>query len=98
MRKLLQSYILLLCIFLLFRTLYIAFSRLYLHPLKTFPGPRLAALTDYYQVFYKVWRNGMFTKHTENLHRLYGSAPFALSVRQTDSHNHFRSGRESLAQ
>ncbi|KAF9039634.1 cytochrome P450 [Hymenopellis radicata] len=86
MHALMQSYISLLCIFLLFRTLYIAFSRLYLHPLKAFPGPRLAALTDYYQAYYEVWRNGMFTRHTEDLHRLYGPV-----VRVRPNELHFQS-------
>ncbi|KAF8905919.1 cytochrome P450 [Mucidula mucida] len=62
-----------------FRTLYIAFSRLYLHPLKTFPGPRLAALTDYYQAFYEVWRNGPVVRVRPNeLHCQSAEAYFAI--------------------
>ncbi|KAF8901808.1 cytochrome P450 [Mucidula mucida] len=54
------------------RFIYLVVYRWYLHPLKTFPGPRLAAITDYYQCYFEVWKNGMFVQHLEELHEIYG--------------------------
>lgn len=46
--------------------------RLYLHPLAKFRGPRLAALTKWYEAYYEIVLKGQFTFHIENLHRKYG--------------------------
>ncbi|KAF8901800.1 cytochrome P450 [Mucidula mucida] len=52
--------------------LYLLVYRVYLHPLKSFPGPRLAAVTNYYQGYFEVWKNGAFVQHLETLHEVYG--------------------------
>lgn len=49
--------------------------RLYLHPLARFPGPKLAALSKYYEFYFEVIRRGQFTFQTQALHKKYGSIP-----------------------
>lgn len=50
----------------------LAIYRLYLSPLAKFPGPKLAALTSWYEAYYEIVLNGQFTFHIEELHRKYG--------------------------
>ena len=52
----------------------LAFYRLFLHPLANFPGPRLAALTRYYEAYFDVVQNGQYTFKIAELHRKYGTA------------------------
>ena len=51
----------------------IAFYRLSLHPLAAFPGPKLAAVTRYYEAYYDIVRNGQYTFKIAELHKRYGS-------------------------
>lgn len=53
---------------------YIVARRLFLHPLKSFPGPRLAAITDLYSAYYEIWMDGRIVSHLEELHRIYGQS------------------------
>ncbi|KAI2641175.1 elymoclavine monooxygenase [Xylaria nigripes] len=46
--------------------------RIYLHPLRNIPGPRLAALSNLYGVYYNVFHDG-FSKSFESLHKHYNS-------------------------
>ncbi len=57
--------------------LYLAVYRLLFHPLKSFPGPRLAALTGWYQTYYEVFCDGLFVQKLEELHKIYGTSPQA---------------------
>ena len=57
---------------LLICTTVLAFYRLVLHPLAKFPGPRLAALTRYYEAYYDVMQDGQYTFKIAELHRSYG--------------------------
>lgn len=50
----------------------LAFYRLYLHPLAKFPGPRLAAITRYYEAYYDVVKNGQYTFRIAEIHQKYG--------------------------
>ena len=50
----------------------LAVYRLYFSPLAQFPGPKLAALTDWYQFYYDVVQVGQFIFHMPHLHRQYG--------------------------
>lgn len=52
--------------------LYGAVSRLYLSPIAKFPGPRLAALTFWYEFYYDVIKRGRYTWQLEKLHEQYG--------------------------
>lgn len=45
--------------------------RLLLHPLAKFPGPKLAALTSWYEAFYDV-TGGRFPDVLTELHEIYG--------------------------
>ncbi|KAF9019732.1 cytochrome P450 [Hymenopellis radicata] len=65
------------------RIFYLVLYRLYFHPLRSFPGPRLAAITDFYQGYYASWKNGMYVKRVEELHHIYGPV---VRVRPNELH------------
>jgi len=46
--------------------------RLYFSPIAHFPGPKLAALTQWYEIYYDIYLNGQFTLHVKDLHDIYG--------------------------
>ena len=63
-------------IFTLF-TLYLAglaVYRLYLSPIAKFPGPKLAALSRWYEFYYDVVLRGQFSNHITELHKIYGKS------------------------
>ncbi|KAL3453317.1 cytochrome P450 [Aspergillus insuetus] len=49
-----------------------AIRRLYFHPLAHIPGPRLAALTWWYEFYYDAIRPGQYIFKIQELHRQYG--------------------------
>ncbi len=54
------------------RLVYGAFDRLYLSPLAKFPGPKLAALTLWYEFYYDVIKRGKYTWVIAKMHENYG--------------------------
>lgn len=54
---------------------YLVVSRLILSPLAKFPGPKLAALSNWYEFYYDVILQGRFTAHLQRLHKRYGGSP-----------------------
>ncbi|KAG4435065.1 hypothetical protein IFR05_009455 [Cadophora sp. M221] len=50
----------------------VTFDRLFLSPLVAFPGPKLAALTNWYEFYYDVILQGKFTSKIQQLHKKYG--------------------------
>jgi hypothetical protein len=50
----------------------LAFYRLFLHPLARFPGPRLAAISRWFEGYYDVVRGGQYTIKIAELHKKYG--------------------------
>lgn len=46
--------------------------RLYWSPLAKFPGPKLAALSNWYEFYYDVFLQGQFTFKIRDLHKKYG--------------------------
>ncbi len=63
-------------------TVVLIFYRLYQHPLAGFPGPFLAAITDYYIVYHDDWKED---DQLEKLHRNYGSVFINLNSVKSDS-------------
>jgi hypothetical protein len=68
---------------------YTAFQRLYLSPIAGFPGPKLAALTWYYQIYYDIYPHyGQYFNHISQLHKIYGPIirinPYELHVSDPD--------------
>ena len=61
-------------------TLFICFAcisiyRLVLHPLSNVPGPKLAALTGWYESYFELFHKGLggqYTFHIQKLHKTYG--------------------------
>ena len=55
-------------------TIGLAIYRLYLGPLANFPGPKLAALTQYYEIYYELIAGGggKFTHQIKKMHEQYG--------------------------
>lgn len=56
----------------LFYLIGLAIYRLYLSPIAKFPGPKLAALSRWYEIYYEVILKGQFTFHIQELHKRYG--------------------------
>ncbi|KAF2965905.1 hypothetical protein GQX73_g7677 [Xylaria multiplex] len=60
------------------------FYRLTLHPLAGFPGPKLAAITRWYEGYYDIVLNGQYTFKIKELHDKYGPviriSPYELHV------------------
>jgi hypothetical protein len=46
--------------------------RLFFHPLARYPGPKLAAATNWYEFYYDVIQEGGFTHQIQELHKQYG--------------------------
>lgn len=53
-------------------TVYGALYRLFFSPIASFPGPRLAALTLWYEFYYDVVKGGQYSWKIEELHKKYG--------------------------
>jgi hypothetical protein len=51
----------------------VAAFRLFFHPLAKFPGPKLAAVTLYYEAYYDVVCYGQYTFKIKELHQKYGA-------------------------
>lgn len=51
----------------------LALYRLFLHPLARFPGPRLAAISRWYEGYYDVILGGQYTLKIADLHKEYGA-------------------------
>ena len=54
---------------------WVTFYRLYLHPLAHFPGPKLAAISRWYEAYYDVVQGGQYTFKIAELHKEYGTSP-----------------------
>ena len=46
--------------------------RLFFSPIAKFPGPKLAAVTGYYEVYYDVLKKGKYLFEIEKMHNKYG--------------------------
>lgn len=56
----------------------LAIYRLYLHPLAKIPGPKLAALTFWYECYYDVSLPGRYVFKIKELHGQYGIYPCSI--------------------
>ncbi|OBT64897.1 hypothetical protein VE03_06450 [Pseudogymnoascus sp. 23342-1-I1] len=65
-------------------TIYGAIYRLFLSPLSKFPGPKIAALTSWYELYYDLILGGKYTFKLIELHKQYGPiiriTPFELHI------------------
>ncbi|KAL5115457.1 hypothetical protein ACEQ8H_006679 [Pleosporales sp. CAS-2024a] len=85
--------ILLVAMSLFFYALGLAVYRLCLHPLATFPGPKLAALTTFYEGYFEIVQRGQYSTHISTLHDEYGPivrvTPHELHIRDSSFFDHF---------
>lgn len=57
----------------------LAFHRLFLSPLAAFPGPKIAALTGFYEFYYDFFKGGKYIFEIEKMHKAYGLCVWANS-------------------
>jgi hypothetical protein len=66
----------------------LAIYRLYVHPLAKFPGPKLAALTKWTEMYYEVVKKGQFSFKIDEWHEKYGPivrvTPFEVHIKDSD--------------
>ncbi|ESK83302.1 cytochrome p450 [Moniliophthora roreri MCA 2997] len=75
----------------LVHNLLLAFYRVCIHPLRAFPGPKLAAMTGTYRAYYSVFGEGGWVDHLEKLHERYGPVvrvtPWELHFNSSDAYD-----------
>lgn len=59
----------------------LVFYRLFQHPLAGFPGPKLAAITRWYEGYYDVIQNGQHSFKIKELHQKYDERPCSSAAR-----------------
>lgn len=47
--------------------------RLCFHPLKNVPGPKLAAVTSWYEFYWDCIKHGQYFKRVQEMHKQYGT-------------------------
>ncbi|KAL2180582.1 cytochrome P450 [Thermothelomyces heterothallicus CBS 202.75] len=57
----------------------LVFYRLFLHPLARFPGPKLAAISRWYEGYYDFYLGGQYTLKIRDLHRQYAGPIIRIS-------------------
>lgn len=69
-----------------------AIWRLYLSPIAHIPGPRLAALTWWYEFYYDIVLGGQYVFKMVDLHKRYGPIirinPYEVHINDPDFHPH----------
>ncbi|KAK8052037.1 hypothetical protein PG993_003422 [Apiospora rasikravindrae] len=72
--------------------LILAFYRLYLHPLAHFPGPRICAVTEWYEFYCYIVKGGQWGNQVQKMHERYGpivrTSPWELSIRDPEFYSH----------
>ena len=68
----LNSYVILLLPLAVLYVVTLLVYRLYYASVAKFPGPRLAAITFFYEFYYDVWLEGRYTWKIQELHKQYG--------------------------
>ncbi|KAI1208512.1 cytochrome protein, partial [Annulohypoxylon truncatum] len=92
--------------FLVASSLYVvalSFYRLYFHPLAGVPGPKLAALTGWYEAYYDLvagGHGGQMTFHIQKLHKQYGKIvrinPHSVHIDDADYFSAIYTAREGF--
>lgn len=54
----------------------LAVYRLYFHPLRHIPGPKLAVVSSWYEFYYDVLGRGTFCWEIKRMHDTYGKEPY----------------------
>ncbi|PGH11422.1 hypothetical protein AJ79_04923 [Helicocarpus griseus UAMH5409] len=78
----------------------LAVYRLYLSPLARFPGPKLAALSRWYEAYYDIILGGQYYRNVDKLHDMYGPivriAPDELHIRDSQFYEQFYGQNQKL--
>ncbi|TVY27685.1 Cytochrome P450 monooxygenase [Lachnellula hyalina] len=76
----------------------LAVYRLYLSPLSKFPGPKLAALSKWYEAYYELVRIGKFSREIDRMHDVYGPivrvTPYEVHIKDSQFYNGFYGYRD----
>lgn len=76
--------------------------RLYFHPLRNFPGPKLAAVSTWYEFYYDYLRNpnGKLAMHVLDLHQQYGEifrlGPNKLRINNLEAYDKVKNQSSSI--
>lgn len=74
----------------------LAFYRLFLHPLARFPGPKLAAVSRWYEAYYDLIQGGQYTPKIAGSHKKYGKGTWVPFEHMQDLSSRSRSSQSDV--